>query len=626
MKVSHKVALLASLIVVAAFSIFSWFQYNTVRDALYTKTEQNVAESTKVLSHQITNWLNGKLALIDMMAQNIDEDFNQETIGRVFHLPMLKKEFLLIFGGLDTDGAPITNDPSWAPEGWDARKRPWYPVAKSHQRAVLTDPYADSTTKEILISAVANFSDKGVFKGAFGGDLSLKTVSEAVNTLNFNETGYAFLLSANGNIISHPDDTLNGEPVSKLFSQGVPAFKEGLNEAEIAGATVFTSFYKLDGLYGSDWLLGVVLDKSKVMADANSFGWAALIGTIISALLCSAALYVAVSKQLLPLQKLRESLLEINRGEGDLTKRLEVVSKDEFGQVSHDFNHFIAYLQNLISNVKELSTSIRSSTDLTASSASAASTSLETQLFELDQLATAMHQMSATAQDVAANAQRAADAAHQADNAASHGVDVVSRTTSSIATLAGEMDGVVNTINELAGYSDNIESILTVITDIADQTNLLALNAAIEAARAGDMGRGFAVVADEVRALASRTQQSTEEIKKMIHQLQLGVRNAESIIQNSRQKANDTQAVASEADTVLATIRDSILEINQMTVQIATAAEEQSATSEEINRNTTNIRDISQMVSDGAKEQEGHCVTMVDLTGRQNREMDKFKV
>jgi methyl-accepting chemotaxis protein len=491
---------------------------------------------------------------------------------------------------------------------------------------VLTDPYADAATKEILISAVANFYDKGVFKGAFGGDLSLKAVSDAVNTLNFNKTGYAFLLNSEGNIISHPDESLNGESIAKLFGQATPALSETLQETEIDGKTVFTAFHELKGLYGSEWYIGVVLDKSKVMAKANQFGWTALIGTIASALLCSLALYFAVSRQLLPLQKLRESLQEINRGEGDLTKRLAVDSTDEFGQVSTDFNQFIDYLQSLIKRVKDMSRDIQSNTDLTSDSASEASEKLETQLFELDHLATAMHEMSATAQDVASNAQRAADAAHMADAAASKGVDVVAKTTRSIASLTREMDDVVVTINELAGYSNNIESILTVITGIADQTNLLALNAAIEAARAGDKGRGFAVVADEVRALASRTQQSTEEIKKMIHQLQLGVRNAEKIIMNSRQKASDTQAESSEADEVLSSIRDSIIEINQMILQIATAAEEQSATAEEINRNTTNIRDIGQSVSNGAKNQEQLCVSMVDLTTRQDVELGKFKV
>lgn len=626
MKVSHKVALLASCIVVLAFAIFSWVQYNTVRTALYEKTEQSTLESTSALSHQVTNWLNGKLALIDMMAQNIDSDFSDATIKSTFSAPILKEEFILIFGGLATDGIAITNDPSWQPVNWDARKRPWYPLAKANKQAVLTDPYPDAQTKEILISAVANFYDRGEFKGAFGGDLSLKTVSDAVNTLNFHDTGYAFLVGADGNIISHPAADLNGNPISELFTGQVPAFESRFMEADVDGATVFTAFNKLEGLYGSDWYIGVVLDKSKVMAEATRFGWTALIVTLISALVCSVALYIAVSKQLTPLQKLRESLIDINSGDGDLTKRLEVISKDEFGQVSKDFNEFIDYLQRLIKQVKEISVDVRGNTDKTAQSASDAAVSLENQLFELDQLATAMHEMSATAQDVAANAQRAADAAHSADDAAGKGVAVVSKTTDSIASLASEMEGVVQTINDLAGYSDNIESILTVITDIADQTNLLALNAAIEAARAGDMGRGFAVVADEVRALASRTQQSTEEIKKMIHQLQLGVRNAEEIILNSRDTANSTQEVASEADSVLGAIRDSIMEINQMTVQIATAAEEQSATSEEINRNTTNIRDISQVVSDSAKDQEQNCAEMVSLTSRQDAELGKFKV
>lgn len=626
MKVSHKVALLTSTIVVTAFALFSWMQYSTVRDALYEKTVQSTNEATQALGLQVTNWLNGKLVLIDMMSETINENFNSAVIQQTFDTPILKKEFILIFGGLDTDGQRITNDPSWNPENWDARKRPWYPYAKNHKRAVLTDPYADAATKDILISAVANLYDKGDFKGAFGGDLSLKTVSDAVNTLNFNNTGYAFLLNSQGDIISHPDESLNGESIATLFGRALPALSENLQEADIAGTTVFAAFHELKGLYGSEWYIGVVLDKRKVMAKANQFGWAALVGTVISALLCSLALYFTVSRQLMPLQKLRESLLEINRGEGDLTKRLSVESKDEFGQVSCDFNQFVEYLQNLIGRVKTLSSEIQSNTDLTSKSASEASHSLEVQLFELDQLATAMHEMSATAQDVAANAQQAADSAHLADVAVEKGVSVVSNTTRSISMLTQEMDEVVQTINELTGYSDNIESILTVITGIADQTNLLALNAAIEAARAGEMGRGFAVVADEVRALALRTQQATEEIKNMIYQLQLGVRNAENIIMAGRQKASDTQAASSEADAVLGTIKDSIHAINRMIIQIATAAEQQSATAEEINRNTTNIRDISQSVSNGAKTQEQRCESMLELTTRQDVELDKFKV
>ncbi|MEH6347935.1 MAG: methyl-accepting chemotaxis protein [Bermanella sp.] len=626
MKVAHKVAVVSSSVLIVAITILSLFQYFSIKGSLLRQTQSSITESSSALSTQISNWLNGKLNIIDYISESIDANFDAQSIGVSFQQATLKREFLLMFGGLATDGLAITNDPNWAVDGWDARGRPWYPLAKQSSRAVLTEPYEDSSSGELLISAVAKLSDHGEFKGAFGGDLSLKTVSDAVNTLTFHDAGYAFLLTEAGTIISHPNSEFNGTKVGDFFKEEIPNLTSTLQNIQLNGKGHMVFFTPLSGLKGMNWMIGVVLDESIVMAEAREIGITALIGVILSAIISTFALYYVMGFILAPLRNLHESLVEINRGEGDLTKRLPVLTVDEFGKVSEEFNSFVGHLQTLIKDVQGLSGDISKNTHLTSDTASNSSEKLVTQLSEIDQLATAMHEMSATAQDVATNAQRAADSASSADHSAEEGAAIVSQTSGSIGQLSVALDDTVETVTELANFSNNIASILTVITGIAEQTNLLALNAAIEAARAGEQGRGFAVVADEVRALASRTQDSTMEIQKMIDQLQSGVKRAEETIVKSKSQASDAAGIAIKADEALTAIRENIKEINNMNLQIATAAEEQSATTEEINRNTSNIRDISQTVSEGAEEQKVHCETTVQQTLKQDNYLSQFKV
>ncbi|MGB1239668.1 MAG: HAMP domain-containing protein, partial [Pseudomonadales bacterium] len=331
MKVSQKVVLISSAIVVITFTLFSWLQYNSVKDTLYQKAESNVTETSTVIAKQITDWLNGKLALVDMVAKTIDGNYSPDNIQQAFDNPILKDHFILMFGGLHTDGKPITNDSSWNPEGWDARKRPWYQVARNNSIAALTDPYADASSGEILISAVANITDQGRFLGAFGGDLSLQLISETLNTVTFDNTGYTFLINNQGSIISHPDKALNGKNLSEVFEGKQPELRSHLQQLSVAGKQVFTSFQPLVGLQGSQWFIGVILNRDQVLQQATDFGVAALIGTLLSVLLCSLALFLTMKSLLSPLQHLQASLVDINSGDGDLTKRLNVESKDEFG-------------------------------------------------------------------------------------------------------------------------------------------------------------------------------------------------------------------------------------------------------------------------------------------------------
>lgn len=338
MKISQKVPLVASAIVITAFAVFSFLQYNSARTAMYEKLESDIAETSVALSHQITNWLNGKLALINMMAGAMEADFSMDTVQKNMDMPLLKEEFILIFGAMEMDGKPISNTPSWYPgDGWDGRKRPWYPLAQSNNGAVLTEPYVDSATKDILISAVSSIKDRGVLKGAFGGDLSLKNVSDTLNTLNFNNTGYAFLVNADRKIISHPDTGLNGKSLNALFTGGVPELSNRLQELSLGGKDVLAQFTPLGRLQSKEWMIGVVLEKDKAMAEVEALKFGAIMGMLISGLISSLVIYLTMSRLLLaPINNLIATADEISKGKMDFEIE-ETQRNDEIGLLAKAF-------------------------------------------------------------------------------------------------------------------------------------------------------------------------------------------------------------------------------------------------------------------------------------------------
>ncbi|BCX67591.1 methyl-accepting chemotaxis protein [Pseudomonas izuensis] len=627
MKIRYKVSLVAACVLLITTSLLSLVQVEQVRTILRHQVEASIAETSNAVARQIENWLNGKLRLMDLASQAIDSQYSAQATQRIIESPVLKEEFKLVFGALESDGKPIKNTASWNPKpDYDGRTRPWYATGKAGHQAVLTEPYKDSTTGEILISAVARISDAGQLLGVLGGDIRLTAVADAINTLDFGGAGYAFLLSKSGNIISHPNAELNGKPYSELFAGSSPALDNRLQEVSSGGKSRLVAFIPLTDLKGMDWYIGVVLDQDIVMAALRVLTGRAIIGTGLGVLLSLLVLGLLVRRLLWPLDQLKESLADINRGSGDLTRELPVHGNDEIAQVSGEFNRLLQNLKALIGDVKTGSQHVRESSTATSCEADQAASRVQNQLQELDQLSTAMREMASTAEDVARNAQAAAEAAVAANEETENGVALVSRSTGAINRLAVEMDDTGRAINELSTLSQSIESIVAVITGIADQTNLLALNAAIEAARAGETGRGFAVVADEVRSLASRTQQSTQEIRQMIDQLQAGVKHAQARMQQSRDAASKTAGDANAANSTLARIREAIYRINDMNLQIAAAAQEQSATTEEINRNTTNIRDISLEVSDSAERQVRQCSTMAGYVGQQDQLLSRFRI
>ena len=287
---------------------------------------------------------------------------------------------------------------------------------------------------------------------------------------------------------------------------------------------------------------------------------------------------------------------------GDLTHDLVSQRQDELGQLQRAMQSMTMGLRDLIGGISDGVTQIASAAEELSAVTEQTSAGVNSQKVETDQVATAMNEMAATVQEVARNAEEASEAAVAADQQAREGDRVVGEAIAQIERLAGEVGNSTEAMGHLKRESDKIGSVLDVIKSVAQQTNLLALNAAIEAARAGEAGRGFAVVADEVRSLAQRTQKSTEEIEELIVGLQNGTQQVATIMDNSRGLTDSSVELTRRAGAALGNITRTVSTIQAMNSQIATAAEQQSAVAEEINRSVLNVRDVSEQTSSASEE------------------------
>jgi methyl-accepting chemotaxis protein len=349
---------------------------------------------------------------------------------------------------------------------------------------------------------------------------------------------------------------------------------------------------------------------------------------LVVALLCGGGLSaVVINRQIAtPLSELATRLEDIAQGEGDLTKRLEIDSRDEIGEVAKWFNTFMEKLQGILLQFASTAEHVASASEELSSSATLQAQGAETQKDQTAQVATALQQMSSTVLQVSENSGKAAEASRKAAETARHGGSIVDQTLGKMRTIADSVRGTAKKVEELGKSSDQIGRIIGVIDDIADQTNLLALNAAIEAARAGEQGRGFAVVADEVRKLAERTTSATKEIAQMIRTVQNETKMAVAAMEEgTRQVEEGVQTTAQAGDSLKEIIHTSE-QVGDMITHIATAATEQSSTTEEINSNMEEIAKLVKESADGAQQSARACQDLSGLALDLQKMVGRFKL
>ncbi|MBK1650416.1 methyl-accepting chemotaxis protein [Rhabdochromatium marinum] len=480
----------------------------------------------------------------------------------------------------------------------------YYLLARNSGKLMILNPFSyEVGGKPVLMtSIVVPLSEQGRVVGVLGVDMAISAIQKIIASITpFG--GAAALFTHDGMVIAHADEARLGKNVAEVEKESLGEDTPRLAEA-LARGTPFTTIRYSDLFQGQglvitapltlagnegQWSIGMALPLDAVLADSNALIFQlTLIGVAGLVLLIGVILLLGRSVSV-PLRRVGTALGDIASGEGDLTRRLPVDGKDEIALISANFNAFAGKIQTLIAQVTGAISQLAAAAEQLNMTSEGTKDQIQRQQAETDQVATAMNEMTATVQEVAAHANSAAQAARESDLEARQGSGVVRETIEAIEALAREVEQAAGVIHRLEADSDEIGKVLDVIRGIAEQTNLLALNAAIEAARAGEQGRGFAVVADEVRSLASRTQDSTKEIQSMIERLQGGANSAVTAMQQGQVRSNETVEKAGRAEQSLASIGEAITRINDMNTQIASAAEEQSAVAEEIDRNLTNI-------------------------------------
>lgn len=521
----------------------------------------------------------------------------------------------------------------------------WYLCAKETLKPCLMEPYLYEITPgntALMTSLTVPAVKHKQFIGVVGVDVNLPVFQVLIDKLSkslYDGQAKVTLLSTRGLVVAASHYSKKARPLAesidpKLAAQMIALHKNGgymANDDEIIVA------YPIDiPLANAEWSLAIQVPKSMALKSsillnekmdemATSLGSILVIVGLAVSILAVVTISIVIRSVIAPLRLIQGRVENLASADGDLTQSIEVDSHAELIALGKGFNSFIHKLKDLISELKALAGQTQEESLSSAKIAELTRDSVHRQYGEIESVVTAVNEMSATALEVAKASEQTAAETEAMSRNVRLSEDSLTKAMDYVTTMSQESMQAKVAVSKVAESSTNISRILEVISSIAAQTNLLALNAAIEAARAGEQGRGFAVVADEVRALASKTQSSTDDISVLIDALQKEVHSASAIIDKGAERAQMAVSQTEQALTSLNSMVSQIEEISAQVTHIAAAAEEQSAVTEEVNRNITGISDSASELARLAGEAQQSSVVLADLVKQQHQQLGKLK-
>ncbi|GAB3531519.1 methyl-accepting chemotaxis protein [Photobacterium alginatilyticum] len=645
-----------SLLVLFIASIGTWMAVNKISDLTQTNIRNGLATQVSekaqfakgyVLKYQavVDTFLNGP-DLQDFIEQRNDHEelLNSKEYNSILkyinRMNEVDSNLFSLFFSLDKTGEYFDSSGRYFDPSVDLKQRPWWKTTINNRGPWLTT--AIDVRNGNLNGAIYMpvYDDSGALKFIGGADIKITALQKALlDETRYLGQGTPFLFNGNGDVMLFSG--MDSEQVKELTLEKLDRENAGFSQLRQAEHNTATWFSEVEwqgrkqlvaiqdialDYPKMDWKLALMVPMSMVEEPVSAARMQAIIFAVLGVVVLAGALGLFCMKSLAPLNQAAMAMRDIAHGDGDLTQRLSMEREDEIGRVAVAFNDFASKIQGLIKHSRELAGHVEQNSRGMEQTIKATNDAVQVQKDELDQIATAATEMGHAVREISANAEQTRTMTQDAEGLVSTSHTTVLSAIRNVELLSEEIFNAEELVLNLRHDADQIGQVLGVISDIADQTNLLALNAAIEAARAGEYGRGFAVVADEVRSLASKTQQSTVDIRKIIEQLQSNTQNVASVMGRNRTQAEQTTTESRNVGEVLDQIMSAISNIQAQTEQIACATSEQTEVVQEIGRNVNRVNDMADETSAQMEVAVSETQQLNHNNGELQKAINQFKV